>query len=116
MANGKGKFWHSDGDYYEGIWLDDKAHGQGLYTSANGSSYIGQWENDMQHGYGRETWTDKSSYEGQYNQGRSKAKDSISMPMDQFMTVSGEIIRLTAQGRTPGKMANNTRVNGRLEI
>jgi hypothetical protein len=25
--NGKGKFWHKDGDYYEGFWLDGKAEG-----------------------------------------------------------------------------------------
>ncbi|MFN9901020.1 MAG: phosphatidylinositol-4-phosphate 5-kinase, partial [bacterium] len=44
---GKGKYWHADGDYYEGFWLNDKAHGKGIYTSANGSSYIGEWQNDM---------------------------------------------------------------------
>jgi len=25
MANGKGKFWHADGDFYEGFWVNDKA-------------------------------------------------------------------------------------------
>ena len=29
-ANGKGKYWHADGDYYEGYWLNDKAHGKGI--------------------------------------------------------------------------------------
>jgi hypothetical protein len=31
MANGKGKFWHADGDIYDGEWIDDKANGYGTY-------------------------------------------------------------------------------------
>jgi hypothetical protein len=29
MANGKGRLIHADGDVYEGLWKDDKAHGYG---------------------------------------------------------------------------------------
>ena len=31
MASGFGKFYHSDGDIYEGEWLNDKANGYGKY-------------------------------------------------------------------------------------
>jgi hypothetical protein len=45
-ANGKGKFWHADGDIYDGTWLDDKANGHGVYTHQNGAKYEGSWKND----------------------------------------------------------------------
>lgn len=40
-ANGKGILYHSDGDIYEGGWLNDKANGQGIYTHSNGAKYVG---------------------------------------------------------------------------
>ena len=33
----KGKLTHSDGDVYEGEWLEDKAHGYGVYTHIDGA-------------------------------------------------------------------------------
>jgi membrane protein insertase Oxa1/YidC/SpoIIIJ len=36
-ANGRGKFWHADGDIYEGEWEDDKANGYGIYIHVNGA-------------------------------------------------------------------------------
>ncbi len=31
MANGHGRLIHSDGDVYEGEWMNDKNHGHGKY-------------------------------------------------------------------------------------
>jgi len=47
MAHGKGKFFHVDGDIFEGIWVEDKASGFGIYTHANGAKYEGEWLNDL---------------------------------------------------------------------
>ena len=30
-ANGKGKFLHKDGDFYDGYWVNGMAEGQGFY-------------------------------------------------------------------------------------
>lgn len=46
-ANGTGKFWHADGDVYEGEWEDDKANGYGVYIHVNGAKYEGYWKNDL---------------------------------------------------------------------
>lgn len=46
-ANGKGTFYHADGDVYEGDWADDKANGFGTYTHQNGAYYKGNWKNDL---------------------------------------------------------------------
>ena len=40
-AEGKGKFWHVDGDVFEGEWKDDKANGFGIYIHVNGAKYEG---------------------------------------------------------------------------
>ena len=40
--NGKGRLIHSDGDVYEGEWLNDKANGIGVYTYHNGATYKGE--------------------------------------------------------------------------
>jgi hypothetical protein len=41
-----GRLIHSDGDVYEGMWLDDKAHGEGRYTHMDEAEYYGQWRED----------------------------------------------------------------------
>ncbi len=35
-AHGKGKFWHVDGDIFEGEWENDKYNGFGSYSHTNG--------------------------------------------------------------------------------
>ena len=47
MANGQGKFWHADGDVYEGEWRDDQKHGFGVYNHMSGARYEGHWKNDL---------------------------------------------------------------------
>lgn len=46
MANGKGRLIHGDGDVYEGMWKDDKAHGTGTYIHVDGATYSGEWYED----------------------------------------------------------------------
>jgi hypothetical protein len=46
-AHGKGKFWHVDGDVFDGQWKDDKANGYGVYTHVNGAKYEGHWKDDL---------------------------------------------------------------------
>ncbi len=60
-AHGKGKFFHVDGDTYEGTifplpnfteryspgqWKDDKTNGQGVYANKDGAKYEGNWKDD----------------------------------------------------------------------
>ena len=42
MANGLGRLIHSEGDVYEGEWLNDKAHGVGKYSHLDGATYEGE--------------------------------------------------------------------------
>jgi hypothetical protein len=46
-AHGLGKFWHADGDVYDGEWKEDKASGRGVYVHVNGAKYEGDWLEDL---------------------------------------------------------------------
>lgn len=46
LAHGIGKFFHTNGDVYDGEWKDDKAHGYGIYLHHDGASYEGEWQDD----------------------------------------------------------------------
>jgi hypothetical protein len=82
LAHGKGRFYHVDGDIYEGEWEKDRANGYGVYIHTNGARYEGQWREDLQHGFGIEKCkflitnlgVDGSSYEGFYVDGRKEGK------------------------------------------
>ena len=41
IANGPGKFFHTDGDVYDGTWKNNKANGSGTYTKSSGARYVG---------------------------------------------------------------------------
>ena len=42
--HGKGKLIFSNGDIYDGFFLDNKMHGKGKFLYANGDVYIGDFE------------------------------------------------------------------------
>jgi hypothetical protein len=69
-ANGKGIFYHLNGDVYEGEFVEDRANGYGVYYHKNGSKYFGQWINDLKDGHGKEEWEDGAYYEGDFKEGR----------------------------------------------
>jgi hypothetical protein len=47
---GIGKYVYSNGDVYEGNWLDSKRSGLGKLNNTNGDTYDGMWQNDQFHG------------------------------------------------------------------
>lgn len=47
-------FQYSNGDKYEGEWLNDDKNGQGVYYYANGDVYEGEWMNGKLNGRGNE--------------------------------------------------------------
>jgi len=66
----------SNGDIYQGEYVDGKAHGYGVFADVEGSIYDGQWSQDKQHGKGIETWNDNGTmrYEGDYVNGAKTGK------------------------------------------
>jgi hypothetical protein len=48
--SGKGKYTCSDGDSYEGDFVNGVRHGKGLYKWANGDTFTGDFKDDLEHG------------------------------------------------------------------
>ena len=46
-AEGKGTFFHSNGDIFEGEFQNDKANGHGKYKHKSGQTYEGDWVDDL---------------------------------------------------------------------
>tara|TARA_B110000305_G_C19394062_1_gene616457 strand:+ start:403 stop:558 length:156 start_codon:yes stop_codon:yes gene_type:complete len=44
--HGKGRMTHTDGDIYQGNWVDGKASGYGTFIDDEGSIYEGPWVDD----------------------------------------------------------------------
>jgi hypothetical protein len=50
--NGKGRMTYSDGDVYDGDWLNGKWHGPGSWNEADGETKEGEfkgWRNSVRH-------------------------------------------------------------------
>jgi hypothetical protein len=52
---------YTNGDKYEGSWVEGVYHGKGKFTSNFGDTYLGSWQNGKCHGYGVETGLNKMS-------------------------------------------------------
>lgn len=74
MANGHGKYYHSDGGFYEGEWKNNKQEGNGIETWANEEKYVGTYKNGLKHGEGVYLWRDGSKYEGEFAYGEKEGK------------------------------------------
>ena len=44
---GKGKYYYSNGDMYDGEWSNDKKNGMGKYVLNDGSEIEGEWKDDF---------------------------------------------------------------------
>ena len=64
--NGYGTWVYSNGDKYEGTWVNQKMHGQGTYYYKNGNIYKGGFKNNMLDGTATFTAHNGDKYVGQY--------------------------------------------------
>lgn len=69
-ATGRGKKKWANGDAYEGGFLAGKKHGEGRYTFANGAVYAGEYEDDAPCGNGLQIMPNGDCYEGEWYGGR----------------------------------------------
>ena len=69
LGQGKATFVFSDGETYEGEWLDNMYEGQGKVRYTNGNTYAGGWKANLQDGQGKQVWISGSTYEGEWKEG-----------------------------------------------
>jgi len=70
-AHGTGVMKWSEGDKYEGDWVQGLRHGKGTYISkAAGCKYEGEYVDDLKSGQGKYTYATGDVYEGSWVQGK----------------------------------------------
>jgi len=101
--DGRGRMEYTNGDVYEGDFIQGKRHGKGKYTTPDGYSYEGEWINnqrhgkgksitigiggtyegyfvrDKRHGQGKTTYTNGDVYEGYYKNGRKHGRGKFTL-------------------------------------
>merc|ERR1711994_296984 len=74
-AHGKGMMRWNQGDKYEGEWKEGLRHGRGKYTYPNKDVYNGNWNNGVRHGKGKYMYKeDEGVYEGEWVEGIKQGK------------------------------------------
>ncbi len=63
---GFGIYYYSNGEKYEGQWLNGKRNGIGTYVWNNGDTYSGDWTLEKRTGKGIFTWANGNKYEGDF--------------------------------------------------
>jgi hypothetical protein len=80
FISGQGTYTYSDGDKYEGQWLEGQKSGQGTETYSDGGKYEGQWLEGQKSGQGTETYPDGAKYEGQWLGGQESGQGTATYP------------------------------------
>jgi len=65
-VNGFGKMVYTNGDIYEGGFVNGKKEGLGSHTFKNGQVYLGQFYDNLRNGNGKFTFSDGNIYEGRF--------------------------------------------------
>lgn len=73
-VNGKGTIVYTNGDAYDGDFVDGKAHGQGTYRTKAGVVYVGQFAKGAYNGKGKITFLNGETYEGGWLQNQRSGK------------------------------------------
>ncbi|MEQ1642279.1 MAG: hypothetical protein ABL959_02410 [Pyrinomonadaceae bacterium] len=73
-TNGKGTIVYTNGDAYDGDFVDNKAHGQGTYRTKDGQVYVGQFAKGAYNGRGKITFLNGEIYDGGWLQNQRSGK------------------------------------------
>mmetsp|Transcript_30937 Transcript_30937/g.57676 ORF Transcript_30937/g.57676 Transcript_30937/m.57676 type:complete len:365 (+) Transcript_30937:235-1329(+) len=79
-AHGEGACQYSNGDSYEGYWMDNQRQGEGRESKSSGTIYQGSWVRGVKHGRGiLTTYPSENS-----NETKAKAKDQTGTYIGEF--------------------------------
>lgn len=86
--HGNGKYQYIEGDYYEGDWNYDSRDGLGYYKWPSGNEYIGYWANNSQNGKGTKYYTTGEVDAGEWKNGSFQNSESFGYSADEEKTQS----------------------------
>ena len=93
MFHGKGKYYYSNGDKFEGEFKNGKVSGKGKHFHKNGDKYIGDYKNDKRDGIGILKWFKGGNYTGEFKNGKMSGKGKITYEDGKTaITIDGEPI------------------------
>jgi len=61
---------YENGEYYEGMFLQNKKEGKGILKMVSGDKYEGMFSNDLMHGFGIYTRMDGEILESEFFEGK----------------------------------------------
>lgn len=65
---GNGTYYYSNGNKYDGQWMNDRKEGRGVYTYLlTGEKYNGEWWNGLKDGRGIFTFSYGDYYDGTFD-------------------------------------------------
>lgn len=67
---GQGELRYANGDVYTGSFRKSKFNGKGVMQFVNGDKYEGDWVEDIQHGKGTYSYNSGNRYVGEFRQGK----------------------------------------------
>ena len=74
---GKGKYYYTNGDIYDGEFKNDLKEGNGTLYYANGDKYTGQFKNDLINGKGTIIYNNGYKFEGNFKDGKKEGKGAF---------------------------------------
>lgn len=78
MKNGHGRYYYSNGNFYDGQWKNDRKHGRGEYKYLlTKENYKGEWRNGQKDGRGIFTFSYNDYYDGQFEKGLKSGRGKI---------------------------------------
>ena len=102
FKNGFGTYAWADGDYYEGQWSDGDREGTGTYTWADGDVYVGDFLDNKRTGTGTYTWASTgNTYVGDFVEGERTGKGVYTFK-DSGTVYEGDFVNGSFEGN--GKM------------
>ena len=72
--NGRGVYYHYNGNKYEGEFKDGRSNGKGVAYDSDGNKYEGEFKNGRLHGQGVEYQSNGDRYEGDFKDGQKNGK------------------------------------------
>ena len=97
-GNGQGIYLWANGNKYEGLFKDGRAHGEGTSAWPDGEGYVGSWKNGLMHGEGVYTYPDGTEYVGSF---KNDKMDGEGIWRDGDLDEGRHVIHRREGGSTP---------------
>ena len=110
---GWGREIKSNGEFFEGKFIDGEISGKGVYKNNYGDLYIGEFSHSLKHGKG-ELITPKFRYKGEFNNNRIHGKGKIEF-VEGGHTFEGEFKNNQINGKGIFKWKNGDVYEGEMK-